>query len=196
MILPIVAYGDPVLRKVGKEIDADYPNLDGLLENMFETMYNAQGVGLAAPQIGLPIRLFIIDATPFAEDEDLQPEEQELLKDFKKVFINAKILEENGDSWNFNEGCLSIPDIREDVSRQEKVRLEYYDENFERHEEEFSGLAARVIQHEYDHIEGVLFTDKLSSLRKRLLKGKLANISKGKVKADYKMRFPAAKKAR
>ncbi|THD65762.1 peptide deformylase [Robertkochia marina] len=196
MILPIVAYGDPVLRKVGKEIDAEYPNLNGLLENMFETMYNAQGVGLAAPQIGLPIRLFIIDATPFAEDEDLQPEEQELLKDFKKVFINAKILEENGDTWNFNEGCLSIPDVREDVSRQEKVRLEYYDENFERHEEEFTGLAARVIQHEYDHIEGVLFTDKLSSLRKRLLKGKLANISKGKVRADYKMRFPAAKKAR
>lgn len=196
MILPIVAYGDPVLRKVGKEIDADYPNLDGLLENMFETMYNAQGVGLAAPQVGLPIRLFIIDATPFAEDEDLQPEEQELLKNFKKVFINARILEEDGDSWNFNEGCLSIPDIREDVSRQEKVRLEYYDENFERHEEEFTGLAARVIQHEYDHIEGVLFTDKLSSLRKRLLKGKLANISKGKVRADYKMRFPAAKKAR
>lgn len=196
MILPIVAYGDPVLRKVGKEIDAEYPNLEGLLENMFETMYNAQGVGLAAPQIGLPIRLFIIDATPFAEDEDLQPEEQELLKDFKKVFINAKVLEEDGDSWNFNEGCLSIPDIREDVSRQEKVRLEYFDENFVRHEEEFTGLAARVIQHEYDHIEGVLFTDKLSSLRKRLLKGKLANISKGKVRADYKMRFPAAKKAR
>lgn len=196
MILPVVAYGDPVLRKMGKEIDADYPNLDELISNMFETMYNAQGVGLAAPQIGLPIRLFIIDATPFADDEELDADEQAILKDFKKVFINAKIIEETGEPWSFNEGCLSIPDIREDVSRKEKVLLEYYDENFERHEEEFSGLAARVIQHEYDHIDGVLFTDKLSSLRKRLLKGKLANISKGKVRVDYKMRFPAAKKAR
>lgn len=196
MILPVVAYGDPVLRKMGKEIDADYPNLDELISNMFETMYNAQGVGLAAPQIGLPIRLFIIDATPFADDEELDADEQAILKDFKKVFINAKIVEETGEPWSFNEGCLSIPDIREDVSRKEKVLLEYYDENFERHEEEFSGLAARVIQHEYDHIDGVLFTDKLSSLRKRLLKGKLANISKGKVRVDYKMRFPAAKKAR
>lgn len=196
MILPVVAYGDPVLRKMGKEIDADYPNLDELISNMFETMYNAQGVGLAAPQIGLPIRLFIIDATPFADDEELDADEQAILKDFKKVFINAKIIEETGEPWSFNEGCLSIPDIREDVSRKEKVLLEYYDENFERHEEEFSGLAARVIQHEYDHIDGVLFTDKLSSLRKRLLKGKLTNISKGKVRVDYKMRFPAAKKAR
>ncbi|WP_224489405.1 peptide deformylase [Robertkochia flava] len=196
MILPIVAYGDPVLRKEGQDITADYPELDTLISNMFETMYNAQGVGLAAPQIGLPIRLFIIDATPFADDEDLSEEEQAALKDFKKVFINARILEENGTPWTFNEGCLSIPDIREDVSRKEIVRLEYFDEHFTRHEEEFSGLAARVIQHEYDHIDGILFTDKLSSLRKRLLKGKLANISKGKVRVDYKMRFPAAKKAR
>ena len=196
MILPIVAYGDPVLRKEGEDITPDYPALDGLISNMFETMYNAQGVGLAAPQIGLPIRLFVIDATPFSEDEDLSPEEQNELKEFKKVFINARILEETGDSWIFNEGCLSIPDIREDVSRRSVVRLEYFDENFTRHEEEFSGLAARVIQHEYDHIDGILFTDKLSSLRKRLLKGKLANISKGKVRVDYKMRFPAAKKAR
>ena len=196
MILPIVAYGDPVLRKVGKDISADYPNLDTLLENMFETMYNAQGVGLAAPQIGLPVRIFIIDATPFADDEDLSEEEQAALKDFKKVFINARIIEETGEAWNFNEGCLSIPDIREDVSRKDTVLLEYYDENFERHQEEFTGLAARVIQHEYDHIDGILFTDKLSSLRKRLLKGKLANIAKGKVRVDYKMRFPAAKKAR
>ena len=196
MILPIVAYGDPVLRKEGEDITPDYPALDGLISNMFETMYNAQGVGLAAPQIGLPIRLFVIDATPFSEDEDLSPEEQNELKEFKKVFINARILEETGDSWTFNEGCLSIPDIREDVSRRSVVRLEYFDENFTRYEEEFSGLAARVIQHEYDHIDGILFTDKLSSLRKRLLKGKLANISKGKVRVDYKMRFPAAKKAR
>ncbi|MBL7472646.1 peptide deformylase [Robertkochia sediminum] len=196
MILPIVAYGDPVLRKKGTDIDAEYRDLKGLLSNMFETMYNAQGVGLAAPQIGLPIRLFIIDATPFADDEELDAEEQAVLKDFKKVFINARILEETGEPWSFNEGCLSIPDVREDVSRKETVTIEYYDENFKRHEETFSGLAARVIQHEYDHIEGVLFTDKLSSLRKRLLKGKLANISKGKVRADYKMRFPLAKKAR
>lgn len=196
MILPIVAYGDPVLRKTGVDLKPEHPELDTLLANMFETMYHAQGVGLAAPQVGLALRLFIIDATPFAEDDELDEEEKAVLSNFKKVFINARILEETGDKWSFNEGCLSIPDIREDVSRHEEVRLEYYDENFERKEEVFSGLAARVIQHEYDHIEGVLFTDKLSSLKKRLLKGKLANISKGKVRVDYKMKFPLAKKGR
>lgn len=196
MIIPIRAYGDPVLKKEAVDIDENYPNLQELLDNMFETMYNAYGVGLAAPQIGLSIRLFIVDASPFAEDDDLTKEEQEELQEFKKVFINARMIEETGEEWAFNEGCLSIPDVREDVNRNEKIRIEYYDENFEKHIEEFEGLAARVIQHEYDHIDGILFTDKLSSLKKRLIKGRLANISKGKVKVDYKMRFPLAKKAR
>lgn len=194
MILPIVAYGDPVLRKVGEEIDADYPDLKALIANMKETMYNAQGVGLAAPQIGKAIRLFVIDASPFAEDEDLSEEEQESLKGFNKVFINAQIIEEEGNEWAFNEGCLSIPDVREDVFRQEKVTIEYQDEDFNTHRETLSGLAARVFQHEYDHIEGVLFTDKLSSLKKRIIKKKLENISKGKINAGYRMRFPKLKK--
>ncbi len=196
MILPIVAYGDPVLKKKGKDITEAYPNLSVLLENMFETMYNACGVGLAAPQIGLPIRLFLVDTSPFAEDEGLTTEEQKVLKDFKRVFINAKITKEEGDEWAFNEGCLSIPDVREDVFRQPKITVEYVDESFTPQTETFEGLIARVIQHEYDHIEGVLFTDKLSSLKKRLIKGKLANISKGKINVDYRMRFPDQKKKR
>jgi len=196
MILPIVAYGDPVLKKKAKEIDAEYPKLSELLDNMYETMYNAHGVGLAAPQIGLPIRLFIIDATPFSEDEELSEEEANALKGLKKTFINATILEETGEEWAFSEGCLSIPDVREDVFRNETIKINYFDENFDEHTETFGGLAARVIQHEYDHIEGILFTDKLSSLKKRLIKGKLTNISKGKVRADYRMRFPLAKKGR
>ena len=196
MILPIVAYGDPVLKRKAKDISKDYPNFDGLLENMFETMYNAYGVGLAAPQIGLPIRMFLVDTTPFAEDEGLTKEEQEALDGFRRVFINAKIIEEEGDEWVFNEGCLSIPDVREDVFRKPVITIEYLDENFEVHKERFDGLIARVIQHEYDHIDGILFTDKLSSLKKRLLKGRLANISKGKIDVDYRMRFPAQKKRR
>lgn len=196
MILPIVAYGDPVLKKKCKEISKDYSNFDSLLENMFETMYNAFGVGLAAPQIGLPIRLFLVDTTPFAEDEDLSKEEQEALNGFKRVFINAKIIKEEGDEWAFNEGCLSIPDVREDVFRKPVITVEYLDENFEAHKESFDGLIARVIQHEYDHIEGILFTDKLSSLKKRLIKGRLTNISKGKISIDYRMRFPDQKKKR
>lgn len=196
MILPIVAYGDPVLKRKAKEISKDYPNLESLLENMFETMYGAYGVGLAAPQIGLPIRIFLVDTEPFSEDEHFSPEEKAQLKDFKRVFINAKILEEAGDEWTFNEGCLSIPDVREDVFRKPTVTVEYYDENFEKHTETFDGLIARVIQHEYDHIEGILFTDKLSSLKKRLIKGKLSNISKGKINVDYRMRFPDQKKKR
>lgn len=196
MTLPIVAYGDPVLRKVGKEIDADYPKLKELLANMWETMYGANGVGLAAPQIGLPIRIFLVDTTPFADDEELSPEEQKSLDGFKKVFINAYFDEEVGEEWVFNEGCLSIPDVREDVKRKDTVTLTYFDENFKKHTETYTGLLARVIQHEYDHIEGVLFTDKLSSLKKRLLKGRLSNISKGKIKVDYRMRFPEMKKAR
>ncbi len=194
MILPIVAYGDPVLRKVGTEIDKDYPQLEKLIADMKETMYNAQGVGLAAPQIGKAIRLFLIDASPFADDEDLSDEDRKALENFNHVFINAKIVEETGDEWAFNEGCLSIPDVREDVFRQETITIEYQDENFEKHTQTLSGLAARVFQHEYDHIEGVLFTDKLSSLKKRLIKKKLENISKGKINAGYRMRFPNVKR--
>jgi peptide deformylase len=196
MILPIIAYGDPVLRKLGKSIDKDYPALESLLENMFETMYGAKGIGLAAPQIGLPIRIFIVDATPFKDDEELELEERNFLSTFKQVFINAQIIDETGDEWVFNEGCLSIPDVREDVFRNETVKIEYLDEKFEKHTKEFSGIAARIIQHEYDHIQGILFTDKLSSLKKRLIKGKLANISKGKIRIDYRMRFPHMKKKR
>jgi peptide deformylase len=194
MILPIVAYGDPVLRKVGVEVDKDDPQLEKLIENMKETMYNASGVGIAAPQIGKSIRLFIIDTSPFAEDKELSEEDRTILANFNHVFINAKIIEEKGDEWVFNEGCLSIPEIREDVFRQEEVTFEYFDENFEKHTKTLKGLAARVFQHEYDHIEGVLFTDKLSTLKKRLLKKKLENISKGKINIEYRMRFPNAKK--
>ena len=196
MILPIVAYGDPVLRKVADAIDAAYPDLEKLINNMKETMYNASGVGLAAPQIGKAIRLFLIDASPFAEDDDLSEEERTVLKSFNRVFINPKILEEEGEEWLFNEGCLSIPEVREDVSRQPKITIEYQDENFTIHTETLEGLAARVFQHEYDHIEGILFTDKLSTLKKRIIKKKLENISKGKISADYRMRFPNAKKGK
>ncbi|NND16162.1 MAG: peptide deformylase [Eudoraea sp.] len=196
MILPIIAYGDPVLRKVADPINADFPELETLIQNMWETMYGANGVGLAAPQVGLPIRLFLIDTSPFAEDEDFSPEEQEELKDFKRVFINAEVVEETGSKWNFNEGCLSIPEIREDVSRNDTITLSFVDQNFIAHTETFSGLLARVIQHEFDHIEGVLFTDHLSSLKRRLLKSRLNNISKGNIDVDYKMKFPALKKAR
>ena len=196
MVIPIVAYGDPVLRKEAEMITADYPDLNTLIQNMWETMYGASGVGLAAPQVGKSIRLFLVDTEPFSEDEDFTPEEQAQLKGFKRVFINAEMVEESGEKWSFNEGCLSIPDIREDVSRKDTITIRYFDENFEEHTETFTGLLARVIQHEYDHIEGVLFTDHLSSLKRRLLKGRLTNISKGNIDVDYKMRFPALKKAR
>lgn len=196
MILPIVAYGDAVLKKKAKAITKDYPKFSELLENMYETMYGACGVGLAAPQIGLPIRLFLVDTAPFADDDSFSEEEQKQLKNFKKTFINPQILEEDGDEWAFNEGCLSIPDVREDVFRKPKIKIQYQDENFETHTEAYDGLIARVIQHEYDHIEGVLFTDKLSSFKKRLIKGKLTNISKGKINIDYRMRFPAMSKKR
>ncbi len=190
MKLPIIAYGDPVLRKKGEKINKDYPELDNLIANMFETMYTAHGVGLAAQQVGLPIRLFVIDASPFADDEE--PD----LKDFKKVFINPEIIEETGEKWAFNEGCLSIPDIREDITRHRTLTIRYTDENWQEKEETYNGLAARVIQHEYDHVEGKLFTDKLSPLRKAMLKNKLANISKGFVQVDYKMKFPLLKRKR
>jgi peptide deformylase len=187
MILPIVAYGDAVLKKKAVDISAGYPNLEQLIDNMFETMYNATGVGLAAPQIGLSIRLFIVDASPFAEEGE---EDYESLKNFKRVFINARKVDEDGEEWAFNEGCLSIPEIREDVFRQERITLRYMDENFEEHTETFDGLQARIIQHEYDHIDGVLFTDYLSPLRKRMLKSRLSQISKGKIAVNYRMKFP------
>ncbi len=194
MVLPIVAYGDPILRKVGVDITANYPNLKELIANMFETMEASHGVGLAAPQIGLSIRLFVIDASPFADDDELSPKEQDFLKNFRKTFINAQIIEESGEKWNFNEGCLSIPGVREDVSRHKQLTIKYLDENFVPQELTVDGLAARIIQHEYDHIEGILFTDKLSAFKKRLLKGKLTDISKGKVNVDYRMRFPDVKR--
>lgn len=186
MILPIVAYGDTVLRKKALQVKRDYPELSELIQDMFDTMYAASGVGLAAPQIGKSIRLFVIDGKPFEDEE-------EGLADFKKVFINAQILDEEGDKWMFNEGCLSIPGIREDISRCEHIHLRYMDEKFNERTETFTGLAARIIQHEYDHIEGILFTDKLSPLKKRLLKGKLTDISVGKVDVEYKMRFSIKK---
>lgn len=196
MILPIVGYGDPVLRKVGEDISADYPNLKELIFNMFDTMYNAYGIGLAAPQIGLPIRLFVIDMVPFSDDDDLSPEEQSKLKTCKKAFINAKILKEEGELWSFNEGCLSIPNVREDVTRYERITVQYQDEEFNVHTEVFDGITARVIQHEYDHIEGILFTDHLSPLKKKLLLKRLGNITQGAVQVDYKMSFPGGRKPR
>ena len=195
MIIPIYGYGEPVLRQVGEEIAPDYPNLSAIIDNMYDTMYNAFGVGLAAPQVGLPIRLFIIDTEPFSDSNDLTKEEQEQLKNFKKTFINAKMLLEDGEEWGFNEGCLSIPDVREDVYRNERITIEYCEEDFVRKTEVFDGLIARVIQHEYDHIEGVLFTDKISTLKKTLIKKKLQNIMDGKAFPDYRMKF-ANKKGR
>ena len=189
MVLPIIAYGDPVLRKVATDISPDYPNLNTLIANMYDTMNHAYGVGLAAPQLGRPIRLFVVDTAPFADDDDLTEEERTFLSNFKKTFINAKITEETGDKWLFNEGCLSIPGVREDVSRQKQITIEFVDEQFTPQRLTLTGLAARVVQHEYDHIEGILFTDKLSSFKKQLIKGKLTNISKGKVKVDYRMKF-------
>lgn len=196
MILPIIGYGDPVLRKVGVDIDVNDPNIKETIANMYETMYNANGVGLAAPQVGLPIRLFVIDTTPFSDDEDLPEEEQLQLKDFKQTFINAKILKEEGEEWGFSEGCLSIPEVREDVYRHERITIEYLDEDFKKKTEVYDGLIARVIQHEYDHIEGILFTDLISSLKKQLIKKKLSNIMEGKTRPDYKMKFAAPKKGR
>jgi len=195
MIIPIYGYGEPVLRQVGEEITPTYPNLSAIIDNMYDTMYNAYGVGLAAPQVGLPIRLFIIDTEPFSDSNDLTKDEQLQLKNFKKTFINAKMILEDGKEWGFNEGCLSIPDVREDVYRNERITIEYCDENFIKKTEVFDGLIARVIQHEYDHIEGVLFTDKISMLKKTLIKKKLQNIMDGKSFPDYRMKF-ANKKGR
>ncbi len=189
MILPIYGYGEAVLRKMCEEISKDYPNLKETIANMYETMYNAHGVGLAAPQVGLPIRIFIVDTEPFADSDDVSKEEAAQLEGFKKTFINAKILKEEGDVWGFNEGCLSIPDVREDVFRHEKITIEYFDEDFNKKTEVYDGLIARVIQHEYDHIEGILFTDHLSTLKKKLIGKKLMNIMEGKARPDYKMKL-------
>ena len=193
MILPIIGYGDPVLRKVGDEVTPDYPNLKEVIANMYETMYNASGVGLAAEQVGLPLRLFVIDTAPFSDDDDVESEDQKQLKSFKKTFINAKIIKEEGEEWAFNEGCLSIPDVREDVYRKPIVTIEYCEEDFVMKTEVFDGLIARVIQHEYDHIEGVLFTDRISSLKKRLIQKKLKNITEGNTFQDYRIKFFAKK---
>ena len=189
MILPIIGYGDPVLRKVGAAIAPDYPNLKETIANMYETMYNAYGVGLAAPQVGLAIRLFVIDTTPFSDDEEMSEADQKKMNGFKRTFINAKIIKEEGEEWSFNEGCLSIPDVREDVYRNPIVTIEYCEEDFVMKTEVFDGLIARVIQHEYDHIEGILFTDKISSLKKRLIQKKLKNIIEGKTFQEYRMKF-------
>ncbi len=183
MKYPITVYGDPVLRKRAEEISPETEGLQGIIENMWETMYYADGVGLAAPQAGMSIRMFVIDASSGADDE---PE----LKDFKKVFINPEIIELSGEKWVFNEGCLSLPEIREDVTRPDLVRIKYFDEHFVEHDEVFKGFAGRVIQHEYDHLEGILFTDHLSPLRKRLLKSKLNDIAHGKVQPHYKIKIP------
>tara|TARA_B100000886_G_scaffold213728_1_gene148151 strand:- start:128 stop:718 length:591 start_codon:yes stop_codon:yes gene_type:complete len=190
MIRPIVAYGATVLKKKSENISEEYPNLSKLIEDMWETMYASKGVGLAAPQIGLSVRIFVIDTKPFASDEELDPTEAKTLRFFKKVFINPKIIKAEGDSWSFNEGCLSIPHVREDINRQEQITIQYRDEKFKPHTEKLDGLAARVVQHEYDHIEGILFTDHLSSLKKRLIKNKLTSISKGLITVDYPMKFP------
>ncbi|MBK9283872.1 MAG: peptide deformylase [Sphingobacteriaceae bacterium] len=201
MILPIVVYGDPVLRKVGLDIDKDYPGLEQLIKDMYDTMYNASGVGLAAPQVGKAIRLFIVDTRPFAEsedddddDEEFTPEQILILKDFNKIFINARILNEDGNEWSFSEGCLSIPKLRENVVRKPDIEIEYYDENFVKHTEKYDGIIARVIQHEYDHIEGVLFTDKISPFKRKMISGKLNDIAKGKIHADYKTKVYRPKK--
>jgi peptide deformylase len=186
MIYPIVVYGHPVLRKVAEEINKEYPKLNQIIEDLFETMYYSEGLGLAAPQIGKSIRIFVIDGKPAAEDEPS-------LADFKRTFINAHITVKCGDFQLMNEGCLSIPNLREEVNRESHIRIKYYDEKWEYHDEVFDGYKARIIQHEYDHLDGILFTDKVSPLKKRLLKSKLTAISKGKFEADYKTILPGQK---
>jgi peptide deformylase len=190
MVLPIVAYGNPVLRKVGSEITPDYPGLQKLIEDMWETMYNSKGVGLAAPQVNKDIRLFVMDSIQILEN--LEDDEKNYYpgdEGYKGVFINAKVKELDGDEWPYNEGCLSIPKIREDILRKEAVTIHFFDENFTEHSKTFNGITARVILHEYDHIDGKLFIDYLKPLKKNLLKRKLNDISKGKVSVDYRMSF-------
>lgn len=190
MILPIVAYGHPVLREVAKPIGPDYPQLDKLIEDMWETMYGSNGVGLAAPQVNRAIRLFVVDSTQIFENmEDDEKDDYPDGPGIKQVFINAQIKSLNGEEWSYNEGCLSIPKIREDIMRNEEVVLEYQDENFDTYTKTFNGITARVILHEYDHIEGKLFIDRISLLKRKLIKGKLDDISRGKVRVDYRMMF-------
>jgi peptide deformylase len=193
MIYPIVVYGDPVLRQRAKDIE-EGTDLTKLIEDMYETMYSAQGIGLAAPQIGKGVRLFVVDGSPLNDDEEDDDDEVvEDMKEFKKAFINPIILQEVGTPWEFEEGCLSIPNIREKVSRKAKLKIRYFDENWKLKEEEYDGMKARIIQHEYDHIEGKLFVDYLTPLKKKLLKGKLADISKGKVDTEYRIIAPLRK---
>ncbi len=186
MILPIVGYGNTVLKTKAIDIKPDYPELETLISDMWETMYKASGVGLAAPQVGKSIRLFMVDAEPFGEED-------ETLKNFKKVFINPRMVDQSGPEWYFNEGCLSFPDLRADVNRKSVIKLSYLDENFQQHEETFGGIAARIIQHEYDHIEGIVFVDRISPLKRRLIKNKLTAIVKGTVNPSYKMKFYSGK---
>ena len=193
MILPILSYGNPVLKKKALPISLKTKNLKGLIKNMWETMYEAQGVGLAAPQIGESIRLFIVDTYPFSDNEDLDDDERNFLKRFRKVFINPEIIAESGKECVFNEGCLSIPGIREDVKRKESIIIKFQDLDGRYVKKSFSGIAARVIQHEYDHIEGILFTDKLSFLKKKTIRRRLTEISNGKIKVDYNMKFLKSK---
>ena len=191
MIFPIVAYGDPVLRKVARPIEKDELNLPELVENMYQTMYDAAGVGLAAPQIGLSIRLFVVDGAPLNEDDPNHEDFDPSLVGFRKVFINPQIIEEEGDEWAYEEGCLSIPGIRGDVYRPETVKIKYLDLDWNEHVETYSDMASRIIQHEYDHLEGKMFTDYFPALKRQLIKKKLANITKGDVKVEYRMKFPA-----
>jgi peptide deformylase len=190
MQLPIIAYGSPILRKVASNIDQNYPDLKKLIEDMWETLYNSNGVGLAAPQINRDIRLFLVDSEVIFKNQEPDDEPYPDAPGIKKVFINAKITKLEGDPWPYNEGCLSIPKINEDVTRPESVTLEYLDEDFKPHTETFIGMTARIIQHEYDHIEGKLFIDYLKPLKKKMLQRKLTDISKGKVQVGYKMLFP------
>jgi peptide deformylase len=187
MILPIVAYGDPVLKRLADNIEQGHEGLQELIDNMIETMHQAAGVGLAAPQVGHSLRLFVVDASPFGEDEE--DEESQRVKDFQEVFINAEILESTGEPWPFQEGCLSIPNIREEVNREPRIKIRYLDREWNEQVRELEGYAARIVQHEYDHIEGILFIDHLKPLKKRFLKKKLTEISKGEVDVNYRMRF-------
>lgn len=189
MIYPIIAFGHPVLRQRAQEISPDFSELETLIEDMYETMYNAKGVGLAAPQIGKSIRIFVVDGSPIEEVPDGDPP----LEDFKKVFINPVMLEEKGEEWGYDEGCLSIPDVIEEVFREDEIRIRYQDENWVEHEETFRGIQARIIQHEYDHLEGKLFTDYIGGLRKTLIKSRLLKISKGKYKTFYPMTYSTKK---
>ncbi|GAB3892435.1 peptide deformylase [Spirosoma agri] len=189
MILPIIAYGDPVLRKRAKNIEPGSLDVKTLSENMYDTMYAASGIGLAAPQVGQSVRMFVVDGEPLNEDEEEEDIDQSLIG-FKKVFINPEIIEEAGDDWGFEEGCLSIPGIRGEVFRPEIIVIRYLDTDWNEHEEEYDGMAARIIQHEYDHLEGKLFTDYLPTLRRQLIKKKLSDITKGKTDAEYRMKFP------